>query len=139
MSWQRLDSERVRRVEIEILFKAVGVKEIISNPSCRQRWKLLRIKIKLQSLAGTENDKAIVRSVQQVIHIAVARVIPCRVRIRTGHAPLRIRIDRVARRPQPYLSRIADVVKRRLRERHLLHALFANLRRLIDSNRVPIN
>jgi len=51
MPRQRLNRKCVRRIEIEILFKAVGVKEIIANPSGRQRGKLPRIKIKLQSFA----------------------------------------------------------------------------------------
>src|ERR1700731_1763874 len=99
MPGERLDGERVRRVEIKILFEAVGIKEIIANPSRWQRRELLRIKIKLQSLAGAENDKAIVGDSQQIEHIAVARVISCRARVRTGLAPLRIRIGGVACRP----------------------------------------
>src|SRR5216683_7012999 len=112
MPRQRLDGKRVGRVEIEILFEAVGIEEIIANPSSWQCRKRLRIKIKLQSLAGAENDKAIIGGVQQIEHVAVARVISRRARIRTGHAPVRIRIDRVACRLQPDLARIADEIER---------------------------
>ncbi len=62
MSRQRLDRKGVRRVEIEILFKTVGVKEIIANPACWQRWKLPRIKLEFQSLTGAKHDEAIIGS-----------------------------------------------------------------------------
>src|SRR6266581_4113575 len=104
------------RVEIKIFLKAVGVKEIIVNPSGWQPGKPPRIKIKLQSFAGAKNDEAIIGGLQQIEHVAVARIIPCGARIRTGHAPVRIRIDRVTRRLQPRLARIADKIQRRFFE-----------------------
>src|SRR5260370_612212 len=123
----------------DYFFYADGLKEIIANPSGWQPGKPPRIKIKLQSFAGAKNDEAIIGGLQQIEHVAVARVIPCGARIRTGHAPVRIRIDRVARRLQPRLARIADEIERRFCERHLRHAHVPHIRRLIDSNGVPIN
>src|SRR5260370_1301490 len=108
MARERFDGKRVRRVKIEILFEAIGVKEIIANPSSWQRRKLPRIKIKLEPLTGSKNDKAIIGSTQQIEDISVARVISRRVCIRTGHASLRIRINGIARRLQPDFARIAN-------------------------------
>src|SRR5882762_6582602 len=134
MPRQRFDGKRVRRVEIEVLFKTVGVKEIITNPSGWERGKLPRIKIKLQSFPGSKNDKAIIGVSQQIEHIAIARVISRGARIGTGHAPARIRIDRVARWLQPHLARIADEIERRSGEKHLRQAHVWRVRCLVDSN-----
>src|SRR5712691_3146490 len=94
---ERLDGKGVRRVKSEMLFEAIGVKEIIANPSGWHRWKLSRIKIKLEPLPGSKNDETIIGSAQQIEDISVARVISRRVRIGAGHASVRIGIDRVAR------------------------------------------
>src|SRR6266571_3303586 len=83
MPWERLHGKGVRRVEVEILLEAVGVEEIIANPSAWHRGKLLRIKIKLEPLPGSKNDEAIIGSAQQIEDISVARVISSCVCIRT--------------------------------------------------------
>src|SRR5712691_1141763 len=119
MPRQRFDGKRVCRVEIQVFFKTVGIKEIIANPSRRKRGNLPWIKIQLQPFPGSKNDETIIRVSQQVEHIAVARVIPRGSRVRTSHASLRIRIDRVTCRLQPYLARIADEIERRFGERDL--------------------
>jgi len=68
MMRERLDGKGVRRVEIEILFEAVGVKEVIANPSGRHRGKLPRIEIKLESLPRPRNDEEIRLCAQQTKH-----------------------------------------------------------------------
>src|SRR2546426_10003037 len=88
MPWERLHGKGVRRVEVEILLEAVGVEEIIANPSAWHRGKLLRIKIKLEPLPGSKNYEAIIGSAQQIEDISIPRIISRRVCIRTGHASM---------------------------------------------------
>jgi len=84
-----------------------------------KRGKLFGIKIKFQPFARAKYDKAIIGSAQQVEHIAVARIIPRCASVRSGHAAMGIRIDRVTRGREPRLARIAHEIQRRLRQRHL--------------------
>src|SRR5258708_39555045 len=101
MPRERMDGKRVRSVEIESLFEAVGVKKIIANPSGWQCGELPRIKIKLEPLPGSKNDEAIIGGAQQFEHVSIASVISRRMCIGTGHASIRIRINCVARRLPP--------------------------------------
>src|SRR5260370_12186657 len=75
MPRQRLNRKCMGSVEIEILFKTVGVKEIIANPSGWHSGELPRIKIKLESLPGSKNDQAILGSPQHLPHIPLSPVI----------------------------------------------------------------
>src|SRR5260370_20125659 len=139
MAGDRLDGNRGRREEIEILLEAVRVKKIPGNPSGWQWGELPRIKIKLEPLPESKTDEAIIGSAQQIEHVSIASVISRRMCIGTGHASIRIRINGVARRLQPDFARIANEIEGRLREWHLGHTHISYLRCLIDSNRIPIN
>ena len=44
---KRLDGEGVGGVKIQVLFKTVGIKEIVADPSCGERRQFSRIEIEL--------------------------------------------------------------------------------------------
>ena len=90
------DTEGIRRVEIEILLEAVGIEKVIAHPTGWKRRQLARIEIEVDAFAGAENHKAIIRSGEQIQHIAKARVVAGSARIRAGHAAVRERINGVA-------------------------------------------
>src|ERR1700676_3880228 len=102
---KRLDGERVSRVKIEILFKPVGIKEIVTDPALRQRRQFMRIEVEFDAFTGTKYDEAVVGRAQEIVYVAVASVIAGGSRVWAGFAASRVGVGRVARGCKTFFQR----------------------------------
>src|ERR1700722_101846 len=105
---KRLDGESVGGVKIQVLFKTIGVKEIIADPAVLEWRQFLRIEVELDAFAGTEYDEAVVRGAQEILHIAVTSIVAGGACVGTGFATSHVGVGGVARGGKAFFLRKAQ-------------------------------
>src|SRR5271163_1114464 len=93
---ERLDGEAVCGVKVEIFFEAVGVEEIIADPSGGERGEVARVEVELDAFAGAEDGEAVVGGGEEAADVAVAGVVAGGARVGAAGAALSVGIERVA-------------------------------------------
>jgi len=91
---KRLNRERMRGIEVQVLLETVGEKEIVAHPPGGKRWQSPGIEVQLHAFPGAENHEAVIGGAEQRSHVAIARVVPCRAHVRPGPASPRVGIHR---------------------------------------------
>src|ERR1700688_3560890 len=134
---KRLDGEGVGGVKIQVLFKTVGVEEIIADPALLQWRQFLRIEVELDAFTGTKHYEAVVRCAQETTHIAVTGVVAGGSRVRAGFAASRVGVAGVARGCETLFERKAQKSERRGCEGNFGDVYITRVWRLIDPNGVP--
>src|SRR5271163_4491365 len=93
---ERLDGEAVCGVKVEIFFEAVGVEEIIADPSGGERGEVARVEVELDAFAGAEDGKTVVGGGEEAADVAVAGVVAGGVRVGASGAEVGVGIGGVA-------------------------------------------